>query len=192
MAVILFTSLLTACATFPEIIQIPVIQKSSLTTSEEALLQAVGVERTFAFDVRLDQLPSEAVNFKVQVYESGELTNTTMDFGMSGFLEKNTQRLIWSHIGAGITGEEVWVLSFAGGTHRVKHENADDMMGWSWTQAESIEDVTPGETVMLAAVVGTRSGALRSPGVIFGGDEADVDNPLALYDVAYVLTATFE
>lgn len=192
LAVILLFGLLTGCATVPEVLSVPAIQEVSLTDSEKTLLQAVGVERCFVFDVRLDQLPSEKVAFQVQVYEGGELVNTVMDLGMSGFLEKNTQRLIWSQMGAGKPGEEVWGVSFAGGSHKVHHENHQEVMGWSWTQMDRMTDVTPGEPVMLAAVVGTRSGSMRSPGAIFGGEEVEVDNPLALYDVAYVLTATFE
>jgi hypothetical protein len=181
--------LLTACS--PAALTTPVIQSADLTENELKLLTAVGVERHFMFDVDIDQIPYDQMEYFVDYYEKGVFVEHLVHGAMGGFITDGKHRLNWSQSRMGnTTREEVWTVSFAGSRLTKNVELPVGFSAMSWSQAEKVDMIVPGDPVMLAAVVGSESGFIRSPGIIF--DEVDGGvQALAEYDAAYIFTVVF-
>lgn len=168
----------------------PAIQATALTENEKSLLAAAGVERYFVFDIDLDQIVFEQLEYRVDYYENGILMDPATHGQMGGFMEKGTQRLLWSQINTGNNDEQVWSIAIGGGRMTQKVSLPSELTAWSWSQAERIDTVTMDEPVMLAALVGSSTGSLRGPSILFDESEGGIE-ALAQYEAAYVLTVTF-
>lgn len=168
----------------------PAIQAAALTENEKSLLTAVGVERYFAFDIDLDQIDFDQLEYRVDYYENGTHVEPVTHGQMGGFLEAGVQRLIWSQINTGINQEQVWSIAFGGGRMTQQVSFSPELNAWSWSQAERIDTVIVDEPVMLAALVGSSTGSMRGPSFIFDAAEGGI-GALAQYEAAYVLTVIF-
>jgi len=82
------------------------------------------------------------------------------------------------------------MIAFNGSRMTQQVAISENIRGMGWSQNESINTVNLGEEVRLAAIVGTESGEIRSPGIIFDKEEGGIQS-LENYDVAYVLTVIF-
>lgn len=82
-------------------------------------------------------------------------------------------------------------MSLGGGNFRTVVDLPEAVTAWSWSRQESVKEVIPGQPVMLAAVVGSKSGSLRGPGILFDKHH-DTQEALTHYDVAYILKVTFQ
>ena len=190
LSVILLSAIfLTACQ--PVAGTSPAVKSIELTENEQLLLTAVGVERHFMFEVNIDQIPFNQMEYFVDYYEKGIFIEHMVHGAMGGFLTEGKHRLNWSQSRMGnTTREEVWTVSFAGSRITKNVELPAVISAMTWGQAEKVDDIENGEPVMLAAVVGSESGFMRSPGIIFeevnGGVQA-----LAEFDTAYVFTVVF-
>ena len=181
--------LLTAC--LPAAMISSAIKSTELTENEQSLLAAVGVERHFMFEVNIDQIPFDQMEYFVDYYEKGVFIEHLVHGAMGGFLTEGKHQLNWSQSRMGnTTREEVWTISFAGSRITKNVELPAVISAMTWGQAEKVDDIENGEPVMLAAVVGSESGFIRSPDIIF--DEVDGGvQALAEYDTAYVFTVVF-
>ena len=169
----------------------PAIRSVQLTEKEQQLVTAVGVERVFAFDINLDKIDLNHLEYKVDYYEYGEHRETVTQGAMGGFLEGGTHRFIWSQTNTGTNQEQLWHVAFAGGRMTQQIELPEQLTAWTWGQADQVESVELGQPVMLAALVGTSSGTMRSPGVIFDETEGGLE-ALVEYEAAYVLSVSFK
>jgi len=166
------------------------IKVVNLTESEKELISAIGVERYFAFDIDLSYINFEQLEYRVDYFENGKFVKTLSHGATGDLLEKKKQRLIWSQIKTGRNQDELWMITFNGSRMTQQVAISENIRGMGWSQNESINTVNPGEEVRLAAIVGTESGEIRSPGVIFDKEEGGIQS-LENYDVAYVLTVIF-
>lgn len=168
----------------------PAIRWAQLTENEQQLVTAVGVERFFAFDINLDQIHFDQLEYKVDYYEYGEHRETVTHGAMGSFLEGGTQRLIWSQTNTGTNQEQLWHVAFGGGRMTQQIELPEELTAWSWSQVEKVDTVELDQPVMLAALVGTSTGSMRGPTVIFDETEGGL-NALKEYEAAYVLSVLF-
>ena len=135
----------------------PAIKAVHFTEKEKELLSSVGVERYFAFDIDLSQVPIERFDVRVDHYESGKLIETSR-VGLIGVMTDQKQRkLIWSQVNAN-NSKEVWMISVDMAKYRRIVTLSDKNMAMSWDQVEVIHTVKSGEDVILAAIVGTTKG----------------------------------
>ncbi len=168
----------------------PAIISAQLTEAEQQLITAVGVERTFAFDVNLDTINFDQLEYKVDYYEQGEYVETVTQGAMGSFLEGGIHRLMWSQTNTGTNQEQLWHMAFAGGRMTQQIEMPEQLTAWSWSQVDQVETIQLDQPVMLAALVGTSTGSMRGPAVIFDETEGGVE-ALTEYEAAYVLSVIF-
>ena len=168
----------------------PVIRSVQLTEKEQQLVTAVGVERIFAFDINLNKIDFSRLEYKVDYYENGEHRETVTHGSMGGFLEGGTHRFMWSQTNTGTNQEQLWHIAFAGSRMTQQIDFPEQLTAWTWGQEEQVESVEPNQPVMLAALVGTSTGTMRSPGVIFDETEGGLE-ALREYEAAYVLSISF-
>lgn len=167
------------------------IKVAQLTESEKKLLNSVGVGRYFVFDLDPKEMNIQRLEYRVDYYEKGKLVEHLIDSSTSvDSLEKGKQRLVWSQIETGSNKDEVWTINFTDSRITQKVTFPEQIRGMSWSQNELVSTVNPGEEVMLAAIVGTESGEIRNPEVIFDIEEGGIQS-LVQYDIAYVLTLIF-
>lgn len=168
----------------------PAIRAVQLTEEEQQLVTAVGVERIFAFDINLNKIDFSRLEYKVDYYENGEHRETVTHGAMGGFLEGGTHRFIWSQTNTGTNQKQLWHVAFAGGRMTQQIELPEQLTAWTWGQVEQVESVELNQPVMVAALVGTSAGTMRSPGVIFDETEGGLE-ALREYEAAYVLSISF-
>jgi hypothetical protein len=149
------------------------------------------VERHFMFEVNLDQIPYDRMEYFIDYYEKGKFIEHLVHGEMGGFLTEGKHLLNWSQSRMGYTTrEEVWNVSFAGSRITKNVELPVVISAMAWSQADQVDMITQGEPVLLAAIVGSESGELRVPGVIFDDTEGGIP-ALGQYDTAYVFTVIF-
>lgn len=169
----------------------PAIISAQLTEAEQQLITAVGVERTFAFDINLDTINFDQLEYKVDYYKQGDYVETVTHGAMGSFMEGGTHRFMWSQTNTGTNQEQLWHVAFAGGRMTQQIELPEELTAWSWGQADQVDTVQLNEPVMLAALVGTSTGSMRGPAVIFDETEGGLE-ALVEYEAAYVLSVVFQ
>ncbi len=169
----------------------PAIRSAQLTEEEQQLITAVGVERTFAFDIDLDTIHFDQLEYKVDYYKQGEYVKTVTQGAMGSFLEGGTHRFMWSQTNTGTNQEQLWHVAFGGGRMTQQIELPEELTAWTWSQVEKVDTVELDQSVMLAALVGTSTHSMGGAGVIFDETEGGVD-ALEEYEAAYVLSVSFK
>lgn len=168
------------------------IKATQLTENEKELLKLTGAERYFIFDVDLSRISSQRLEYRVDYYKKGKFVERLVDGAISGLSSgEEKQRFVWSQIKTGNNQDEVWTISFADSSMSQQVTIPEQIRAMSWSQNEFIPTVHLGEEILLAAIVGSEDGEIRSPGIIFDAKEGGIQS-LRHYDMAYILTVVFD
>ena len=162
------------------------IQAVNLPEEEKQLLASVGLERYFVFDI--DNIPQDIIrmDYSVEHYDSGKLVGQYLTTGQPAEIKKH--RVTWSTIKIPMGNEEVWTLSFEGGTISQRVTLPENINATAWSQNTTSIEIKKGEEYVLAAIVGSETGAITSVAFI---NESKKIRDLESYDVAYLLKVKY-
>ncbi|MGM7703398.1 hypothetical protein ACSVDE_16830 [Pseudalkalibacillus sp. Hm43] len=201
--VILFViSILASCSPVKEVVTSKkniTIQPAQLSDENKNLLNAIGGDMVFVFDVDLNKQPIKRMNLFVEHYKSGVKVDNEGEFGAGITQEVKNKRIAFTIANPSVEQANqnlkrvYFTYSDENGYSRAEQyiESAKSPSSSSWGQQDQKMEVQKDQPVNLAFLIETAGDSLEVRADLLSLEEEELKEAIADYDHFYLFRAEF-